>query len=343
MSAQEVSSLWNQGTTKTYQIPIDHLDYKFIEKCTDVKHLEKILRILRSGEEGCYPDLTLFCEKCIERLAPESKALRKDKPAATASDFSAEEWEKINGEIKRLVTEMNEDDSKLQFPKTEAFEEKQDNFPPVRGSDSCLYVSLVFLFFIKDTLILMFDVEKECSKVDEGYEENNSNASIGINSDLLQVEKRIDTTGMTKKEKFFIANREKEKGNEAFVIGDYKEAVTYYIRSISAFPTVSAYNNKAQAEIKLQNWHNAFQDCKIVLEMEPDNVKALMRRATVHKHFQNYKEAIKDLTSTLHIEPDNEVAKVSFNSRCTPKTSCIYWYKEDACPKCRYSMKTDID
>uniref|UniRef100_A0A8D0LBZ0 Sperm associated antigen 1 n=1 Tax=Sphenodon punctatus TaxID=8508 RepID=A0A8D0LBZ0_SPHPU len=238
MSAQEVSSLWNQGTTKTYQIPIDHLDYKFIEKCTDVKHLEKILRILRSGEEGCYPDLTLFCEKCIERLAPESKALRKDKPAATASDFSAEEWEKINGEI------------------------------------------------------------KECSKVDEGYEENNSNATNGC------------FLGMTKKEKFFIANREKEKGNEAFVIGDYKEAVTYYIRSISAFPTVSAYNNKAQAEIKLQNWHNAFQDCKIVLEMEPDNVKALMRRATVHKHFQNYKEAIKDLTSTLHIEPDNEVAKV---------------------------------
>ena len=36
--------------------------------------------------------------------------------------------------------------------------------------------------------------------------------------------------GMTKKEKIFIANREKEKGNEAFGIGDYVEAVTYYTR-----------------------------------------------------------------------------------------------------------------
>lgn len=36
--------------------------------------------------------------------------------------------------------------------------------------------------------------------------------------------------GMTEKEKNFIANREKEKGNEAFVTGDYKEAVAYYIR-----------------------------------------------------------------------------------------------------------------
>lgn len=36
--------------------------------------------------------------------------------------------------------------------------------------------------------------------------------------------------GMTKKEKIFIATREKEKGNEAFASGDYVEAVTYYAR-----------------------------------------------------------------------------------------------------------------
>lgn len=55
---------------------------------------------VRSGEEGYYPDLTLFCEKRIECLAPGSRALRKDKPAATAADFTTEEWEEINGEIK---------------------------------------------------------------------------------------------------------------------------------------------------------------------------------------------------------------------------------------------------
>lgn len=53
----------------------------------------------RSGEEGCYPDLTLFCEKRIEHLAPGSRVLRKDKPAATAADFTAEEWETINDEL----------------------------------------------------------------------------------------------------------------------------------------------------------------------------------------------------------------------------------------------------
>lgn len=42
-----MSSWLGHETTKRYQIPIDHLDYKFIEKCTDVKYLEKILKILR--------------------------------------------------------------------------------------------------------------------------------------------------------------------------------------------------------------------------------------------------------------------------------------------------------
>lgn len=47
MGDESVPYLLGEGTTKTYHIPISHLDYKFIEKCTDVKHLEKILRVLR--------------------------------------------------------------------------------------------------------------------------------------------------------------------------------------------------------------------------------------------------------------------------------------------------------
>ncbi|XP_067393348.1 sperm-associated antigen 1 isoform X2 [Emydura macquarii macquarii] len=317
MSHQPVSSLWDQGTTKTYQIPINHLDYTFIEKCSDVKHLEKILRVLRSGEEGYYPDLTLFCEKRIECLAPGSRALRKDKPPASASDFTTEEWEKINDEMMSWVTEMKEDEYKIQFPVTATLHERLDNLPAIRGSNSCLHVGQSKENRQRKKKNIprdyrewdKFDVEKECSKLDEGYEENNSKEGFNINSSLPVIEKRIETTGMTKKERIFIANREKEKGNEAFAIGDYKEAVTYYTRSISVLPTVAAYNNRAQAEIKLQNWHNAFQDCEKVLDLEPGNLKALMRRAAVHKHLQNYQAAIEDLTKVLHVEPENAIAK----------------------------------
>ncbi|XP_074842968.1 sperm-associated antigen 1 isoform X2 [Carettochelys insculpta] len=202
MSDQPVSSLWDQGTTKTYQIPINNLDYKFIEKCSDVKHLEKILRILRSGEEGYYPDLTLFCEKRIECLAPGSRALRKDRPPASASDFTAEEWEKINDEMKSWVTEMKEDDYKIQFPVTETLLERRDNLPAVRGSNCCVHggqnkenkqrkkknIPRDYREWDK------FDVEKECSEVDEGYEENNPKARVNISSYTPVIEKEIDTT-----------------------------------------------------------------------------------------------------------------------------------------------------
>ncbi|KFR01740.1 Sperm-associated antigen 1, partial [Nipponia nippon] len=307
------------GTTKTYQIPIAHLDYKFIEKCTDVKHLEKILRVLRSGEEGYYPELTLFCEKRIKHLDPGSRALRKDKPAATASDFTAEEWKTISSELMSWVTEMNEDDKKPQFLGTDTLHERQDNLPPIRCSSSCLPANQNTKLQNKQRNKKniprdysewdKFDVEKECSKIDEGCEENNSKARLFSRPSIPIIEKKIDTTGMTEKEKIFIATREKEKGNEAFAIGDYVEAVTYYSRSISVIPTAAAYNNKAQAEIKLKDWDSALQDCEKVLGMEPGNVKALMRRATVHNQLQNYQTAIEDLNKVLCIEPENAIAK----------------------------------
>ncbi|XP_071594154.1 sperm-associated antigen 1 [Heliangelus exortis] len=319
MGDESVPFLLDQGTTKTYQIPISHLDYRFIEKCTDVKHLEKILTVLRSGEEGYYPELTLFCEKRIEHLDPRSRALRKDKPAATAADFTAEEWETINGELMSWLTEMNEDNKKSQLLRTDTLHERQDNLPPVRCSSSCLPSNQKEKLQNKQRNKKntprdysewdKFDVEKECSKIDDGHEENNSKARLFTRPSLPVIKKEIDTTGLTKKEKIFIATREKEKGNEAFAIGDYVEAVTYYTRSISVMPTAAAYNNKAQAEIKLQDWDSALQDCEKVLEMEPGNVKALIRRASVHNQLQNYQTAIEDLKEVLCVEPENTIAK----------------------------------
>ncbi|XP_037985141.1 sperm-associated antigen 1 isoform X2 [Motacilla alba alba] len=321
MGDESVPYFLGEGTTKTYQIPISHLDFKFIEKCTDVKHLEKILRVLRSGEEGCYPELMSVCEKRIERLDPRSRALRKDKPAATASDFTAEEWQAINSELMSWLAEMNEDDKKSELLRTDTPNERQDNLPPIRCSSSCLLTNQNKKLQNKQRSKKniprdysewdKFDVEKECSKIDEDCEESNSKARFFSRPSLPIIEKKIDTTGMTKREKIFIATREKEKGNEAFATGNYMEAVTYYTRSISVIPTAAVYNNKAQAEIKLQDWDNALQDCEKVLDMEPGNIKALMRRATVHSHLQNYQTAIEDLNKVLSVEPENSMAKKS--------------------------------
>ncbi|XP_036193780.1 sperm-associated antigen 1 [Myotis myotis] len=315
MTAKDCPSLLGFGTTKTFKIPVEHLDFKYIEKCSDVKHLEKILCVLRSGEEGYYPELIEFCEKRLQGLAPQSRALRKDKPAATESSFTAREWEKIDGDIKNWVTEIKKEESKIYFHETETFPAKEENLPPVRGSNSHLHVAKGKCSKSRSAKKNIprdyaewdkFDVEKECSKIDEDSKEK---TLINNKSHLSKIETRLDTAGLTEKGKDFLATREKEKGNEAFKSGDYEEAVKYYTRSISVLPTVAAYNNRAQAELKLQNWNSAFQDCEKVLELEPGNVKALLRRATTFKHQNKLQDAMEDLRQVLDAEPDNELAK----------------------------------
>ncbi|XP_029078755.1 sperm-associated antigen 1 [Monodon monoceros] len=315
MTAKDYPSLWGFGTTKTFKIPVEHLDFKYIEKCSDVKHLEKILCVLRSGEEGYYPELTEFCEKRLSGLAPGSRALRREKPAATAASFTAEEWEKIDGDIKSWVSEIKKEDDKIHFQENETFPAMEDNLPPVRGSTSHLHVAKEKNSKSRPAKKKIprdyaewdkFDVEKECAKIDEVYKEK---TVVNNKLHLSKIETRLDTAGLTEKEKDFLAIHEKEKGNEAFNAGDYEEAVMYYTRSISVLPTVAAYNNRAQAELKLQNWNSAFQDCEKVLELEPGNLKALLRRATTYKHQNKLQEAIKDLNKVLAVEPDNELAK----------------------------------
>ena len=58
----------------------------------------------------------------------------------------------------------------------------------------------------------------------------------------------FDTTGKSETERQVLANKEKEKGNEAFQSGNYMEALAYYCRSIEMNPRATAvYNNRALA------------------------------------------------------------------------------------------------
>lgn len=70
-------------------------------------------------------------------MAPKSRALRKDKPAATAASFTAEEWERIDSDIKSWVSEIKREENARLFHDPEAHPGVEDHLPPVRGSDSC--------------------------------------------------------------------------------------------------------------------------------------------------------------------------------------------------------------
>ncbi|XP_078253921.1 sperm-associated antigen 1-like isoform X2 [Rhinoraja longicauda] len=152
-----------------------------------------------------------------------------------------------------------------------------------------------------------FDAEHECAKIDEDKQEIKSKTIF--NDSISGIGMKIDTTGLTDQEKVVLANREKDKGNEAFRAGDLKEALLYYTRSISVIPNATAFNNRAQTEIKLQEWQKALDDIEKVLELDPGNLKAYQRRATVYKHLGKYRAATDDLKKVLQAEPDNSTVK----------------------------------
>ncbi|XP_040901294.1 sperm-associated antigen 1-like isoform X1 [Toxotes jaculatrix] len=319
MSAEAVFSLQHQSTSVDHwgKVPVEHLDYDYIEKCKDVKYLEKILKVLRSGEEGVYPHLIKFCESHLEKLNPKSPALRKENLVATAASFSKDEWSQIMDELKTWQEETKKTETSLK--QQSMFDElAAENMPPIRGSNGSIPLSQRSNAKGKGNSSKCtlprdyqewdkFHVERECELIDENVGKHYPPATTITGHPKIKT--KVDVSLLTQQEKLFLANREKDKGNEAFRANDYEEAVAYYSRSLSIAPTVAAYNNRAQAEINLKHWHKAMTDCQSVLELEPGNVKALLRRATVHKHMSNFQLAVEDLRVVLMEEPHNAAAK----------------------------------
>ncbi|XP_046703075.1 sperm-associated antigen 1 isoform X1 [Silurus meridionalis] len=313
MSVREaMSSLqMTSSVDKLHTLPVEHLDYTYIQKCGDLKYLEKILHVLRSGKEGMYPHLIEFCEKRIESLDPRHRILRKDMCPATSASFSTEEWSNITEDLQAWQREITK--SEQQLKQSPLFNAK--TLPPVNNRTLQKPKNTTATSTHRERSAVpraysdwdRFDVDKECAKIEEGV--NNNDAPAVINSAHADIKQHIDTSALTPQEKCVLATREKEKGNESFRANDWNEAIVYYTRSLSILPTVAGFNNRAQAEIKLQRWPDALRDCDAALQIEAHNCKALLRRATAYTHLGKLQAAHDDITFVLQIEPHNIIAQ----------------------------------
>ncbi|XP_073702981.1 sperm-associated antigen 1 [Garra rufa] len=309
-AAEAVSALVSPGSS-CRTVPVEHLDYSFIQSCSDLKHLEQILTVLRSGQEGFYPHLIEFCEKHIQKLDPKSGVLRKENRPATAASFSTEEWRNISEDLQRWESSMRLDEAQL---KRRPIFSDVEHVPPVRSSHGAVQTSVsAAVKTVKTSCVPRsyrdwdsFDVETECANIDESHR---NTRHTSISPALPEITTTINSTALSAQEKDALARREKDKGNEAFRSADYEEAVAYYSRSLSLASSAAALNNRAQAHIRLQHWSAALNDCDAVLEMEPENVKALLRRATAHKHLGHQQECHEDLRAVLQMEPHNATAQ----------------------------------
>ncbi|KAK7476480.1 hypothetical protein BaRGS_00032315 [Batillaria attramentaria] len=323
-------------TTKRYDIPLSHLDYSYVKTCNDVKELEKILRVLRNGEEGCYPELEHATEQRLEKLNPKSRLLRKDAPVLTRRDLDKSELENLDHDLQNWSQDMaSREESLVSGSDSKTAREDEPllgddgDLPPVRTGTVITADGKVF-----DKIWLgkkhdpendktsksskrvkprsyqewdKFDADKEVEKVDQEPEKNKSKP-VKATFKADSVAHNIDTKGMTEEEKRVKAVREKDKGNEAFHSRDFEESIVYYTRSISIAPLAATYNNRALAYLRLSKWDEAVKDCNYVLKMEPQNLKALLRRGTALKGKGDMTRAGQDMRKVLEVEPNNKTA-----------------------------------
>ncbi|XP_049842706.1 sperm-associated antigen 1 isoform X2 [Schistocerca gregaria] len=346
----EVRNSKKQTLLEKYDIPVEHLNFEYVEKCNDEKELEKIVKILRSGEEGFYPQLIASAEARLRKVKPDSRVLRTEEPALRKETTSSEQWEEVTSEVEKWSDEMRAKEKELKLAAAEPMDVSElpavrsrakvsastkpasattqsktgQQVPPAKRSP----VPRDYSAWEK------YDADKELTLMEIEEQQQQEERERKRREEQLQVQRLQDEmkkagkgnaemvipANLTPTERELLATREKDKGNDFFKVADYSNAIKHYSASIQILPTPVAYNNRAIAMIKLHRYDAALKDCNEVLKVEPDNVKALMRRGISHQNRNSYQKAYEDFNRVVALQPENGLAKSLANQM---KNKCL--------------------
>jgi len=114
--------------------------------------------------------------------------------------------------------------------------------------------------------------------------------------------------------------RHKERGDEAYKTADFEGAIVHYTQCIDSLRAagktdsdlaVKTYSNRAACYKQISNFDGTIEDCTAVLEVDPDNVKALIRRAQAFEGVERYRFSLQDCRSVLSM-PYEKVGKTNY-------------------------------
>jgi len=177
-------------------------------------------------------------------------------------------------------------------------------------------------------------VERYCRKAEEQMQ----GGDVGGAFKTLELASRLDADSaqvrsmmsrvrpkhdqMEKKRKSGLSSdaRHKERGDDAYKAADFEGAIVHYTQCIDSLRAsgktdtelaVKTFSNRAACYKQISNFDGTIEDCTAVLEVEPDNVKALIRRAQAFEGVERYRFSLQDCRSVLAM-PYEKVGKVNF-------------------------------
>lgn len=101
----------------------------------------------------------------------------------------------------------------------------------------------------------------------------------------------------------------KDKGNQELKQNHFEKAVEFYTEAISLKPNPIYYSNRAQAQIKLENYGLAIADATSAIELDPSYLKAYYRRAVATFAILDYRKAKLDVKMVLSKVPNDPNSK----------------------------------
>ncbi|KAH7382296.1 hypothetical protein BKA66DRAFT_464194 [Pyrenochaeta sp. MPI-SDFR-AT-0127] len=105
------------------------------------------------------------------------------------------------------------------------------------------------------------------------------------------------------------AEEYKAAGNKFFKIKDYPAAIKEYSKAIEADPkNATYYSNRAAAYISANRFIEAMEDCKMADELDPDNMKILLRLGRVYTSLGRPDEAVQVYNSINATAKDKQPA-----------------------------------
>ncbi|XP_047955521.1 TPR repeat-containing thioredoxin TTL1-like [Salvia hispanica] len=120
-----------------------------------------------------------------------------------------------------------------------------------------------------------------------------------------------------------LVGRARARGNELFKSERYTEACSAYGEGLKHDPSNSVlYCNRAACWFKLGMWERSVDDCNQALRIQPNYIKALLRRAASNSKLERLSEAVRDYEVLRRELPDDkEVAESLFHAQVALKKS----------------------
>nr|CAD7445194.1 unnamed protein product [Timema bartmani] len=306
-----------------FDMTVEHLSYSHIKQSVNGKELEKIVKILRSGEVGSYPDLLDHAEARLSQIMPESRVLRVEKPILTKSSLLKDQWDKINSDLQDWTKSMKNLEEDFKGGNMECMK-----CPGVRKTGNHITIEtkpakIKSHSSVDYTSWDKFDVEKELQRIDIEEEKKNEETikkkrlkekEIRLKKERKNPLPKLDgsTDYLSSLEKIHHANQFKVKGNEFYNTKEYDKALEQYTASIDILPTVTCYNNRAITLLKLKRYSDVIADCNYVLEQDADNMKGYFRRGVAYQHKNSFLNARDDFARVLQLDPNYKPAQILY-------------------------------